>query len=125
MKTSPVTGGYAMTDSTAWSDAEKTIAVYFCSRNVNMRSLRCLLLRRGFDRSENAIENKLRALVKKNPHLGTSIKLWDANAVDRWIDDLLGDPESVNNLIKTSAEDAEIIANVSHKSRKISHFEFL
>lgn len=112
-----------MTDKTAWSDAEKTIAVYFCSRHVNMRSLRCLLLRRGFDRSENAIERKLRAIVDENPHLGTSINLWDASAVDRWIDDLLGDPESVNNLIKISAEDAEIVANVSHMSRKLSRFD--
>ena len=90
-----------------------------------MRSLRCLLLRRGFDRSENAIERKLRALVDENPHLGTSINLWDVSAVDRWIDDLLGDPESVNNLIKISAEDAEIIANVSHMPRKFSCFDSL
>jgi hypothetical protein len=95
-----------MSDRTAWSDAEKTIAVYFCSRHVNVQSLRCLLLRRGFNRSEDAIEIKLRSMVEEHPCLGTSIYRWDASAVDCWIDNLLGDPKSVNKLIKITADDA-------------------
>lgn len=74
----------------------------------------CLLLRRRFARSEDEIEGKLRAIVEEDPRLGTSIYCWDASAVDCWIDDLLGDPGSVNNLIRITAEDAEIIANVSY-----------
>lgn len=108
---------YAMTGSARWSDAETIIAVYFCSRHVSMRSLRCLLLRRGFDRSENAIERKLRTLLNDYPHLGTSIHIWDASAVDCWIDDLLGDPVSVNSLIQISSEDAKIIGDMSQKPR--------
>ena len=95
-------GHYAMTDSTRWSDAETIVAVYFCSRHASIRSLRCLLLRRGFDRSENAIESKPLTLLNDSPHLGTSIQIWDASAVDCWIDNLLGDPESVNSLIQMS-----------------------
>lgn len=112
-----------MSDRRAWSDAEKTIAVYFRSRHINMQSLRCLLLRRGFDRSEDAIEGKLRAIIDEHPYLGTSINCWDASAVDCWIDDLLGDPKAVNNLIQITAQDAEIIANVSHMFQESLHFD--
>lgn len=38
----------------------------------------------------------------------------NADAVDSWIDDLLGDHESVNTLIRFSPEDAQDVALVSH-----------
>lgn len=122
VKKSPVTGRHAMSDRRAWSDAEKTIAVYFRSRKVSVQSLHCLLLRRGFDRSADAIEGELRTIIDEHPYLGTSIDCWDASAVDCWIDDLLGDTKAVNNLILLTAQDAEIIANVSHIFQESFYF---
>jgi hypothetical protein len=92
--------GPAITDRTAWSDAAKIIAVYFCSRYVNTQSLRCLLLGRGFDRSENAIQKKIAGHIRR--------------------ESMLGNPESVNKLIQISAGDAEVIANVSRMLQKLS-----
>lgn len=87
--------------------------VYFASRGIRPKTLHYLLLRRGFDRSTSAIEHKVVTIAQKHPYLKSPID-WNLVAVDRWIDDLLGDHESVNRLIRFSPEDAEDVALVSY-----------
>lgn len=96
-----------------YSSEEKAIIVYFASRRIYPKTLYYLLLRRGFDRSINAIERRVINIAQKYPYL-KSQNNWDLEAVDRWIDDLLGDHESVNRLILFSPEDAEDVALVSY-----------
>ena len=96
-----------------WSNKEVIIAVYFTSRGVRPKSVRCLLKRRGFDRSCHAIESKIALVLKRHKHLRGPERLWDWSTVDAWIDDLLGSHELVNKLISFAFEDAEDVALVS------------
>lgn len=95
-----------------WSDEEVAIAIYFLSRLIYPKTVRCLLLRRGFDRSVVAIENKLVFIAQRHPELRSAGGYWDLNAVDLWIDNLIGDHESVNHLIRFSPTDAEDVLAV-------------
>jgi hypothetical protein len=94
-----------------WSPEEAAITIYFTSRQIHPRTLRFLLLRQGYDRSTQAIERKVFTTIQEHPHLKTRGR-WNLDVVDRWIDDLLGDHESVNTLILFSPEDAEDVACV-------------
>ncbi|KAF4765904.1 hypothetical protein HAV15_010642 [Penicillium sp. str.  len=114
-----------MTLVTRWSDKEVTVAVYFTSRGVRPKSVRCLLKRRGFDRSCDAIESKVALVLKQHAHLrgpkGPK-RRWDWRTVDGWIDDLLGSPELVNTLINIAFEDAEDVASPPEKISTLSAF---
>ncbi|KAJ5704400.1 hypothetical protein N7536_000089 [Penicillium majusculum] len=114
-----------MTLVTRWSDKEVTVAVYFTSRGVRPKSVRCLLKRRGFDRSCAAIESKVALVLKQHAHLrgpkGPK-RRWDWRTVDGWIDDLLGSPEPVNTLINITFEDAEDVASPLEKISTLSAF---
>jgi hypothetical protein len=90
-----------------WSADEVTIAVYFSSRQICCKAVRFLLLRRGYDRSVPAIERKLLSISQQHPDLRTSEGNWELNVADSWIDAVLGDHESVNQLIRFSLADAE------------------
>lgn len=96
-----------------WSNNEIVIVLYFSSRGFRPRSVRCLLSRRGFDRSCRAIESKVALLSKQHAHLRGPQGLWDWRAVDRWIDDLLASHELVNESISFTTEDAENVQSVS------------
>lgn len=96
-----------------WSKEEVIIAVYFTSRGVRPKSLRCLLKRRGFDRSCYAIKSKISHVLRRHTHLKGPKSLWDWRNVDQWIDDLLGDHELANTLISFLSEDADDIRLVS------------
>ena len=52
----------------------------------------------------------------QHPHLRTSEGHWDLDAVDRWIDELLGNHEPVNTLILFSLENVEDRILVSYLS---------
>lgn len=87
--------------------------VYFLSRRIRPKTLRYLLLRRGYNRSTRAIERKLLSITQKYPHLKPHGH-WDLEVVDRWVDDLLGGHELVNALIQFSSDDAEVVALVRY-----------
>lgn len=95
-----------------WSVEETIIAIYFSSRCICPRSIRSLLLRRGYDRSTRAIEHKISCTAQGHPHLRPSKGHWDLDAVDWWLDDLLSH-ESVNKLIPVSPQDVEDVATVT------------
>lgn len=95
-----------------WSADEVTIAVYFSSRQICCKAVRFLLLRRGYDRSVPAIERKLLSISQQHPDLRTSEGNWELNVADSWIDAVLGDHESVNQLIRFSLADAEDVIAV-------------
>jgi hypothetical protein len=71
-----------------------------------------LLTRRGYHRTPCAVERKIQAIVGDCPSLRPSGGNWDIDAVDRWLDDVLGNTDDVNRLIKFTLEDAEIVAQV-------------
>lgn len=108
--------GFGTPRAPRWSLEEIVTIVYFLSRQIRPRSLHSILLRRGYDRSAGAIERKLSSITQQHPHLRPSEVHWDLDAVDRWIDDLLGNHESVNTLIRFSLEDAEDVVRVSYLS---------
>lgn len=107
-------GPFVTVRAPQWSHEEIVITVYFLSRQIRPRTLHYLLLRRGYDRSTRAIERKFFSITQQHPHLRTSKGQLDLDAVDRWIDDLLGNHESVNTLIRFSSEDAEDVILVSY-----------
>ncbi|KAJ5225425.1 hypothetical protein N7468_006650 [Penicillium chermesinum] len=86
-----------------WSREETIIMLYFTSRGLQPKPVRSLLQRRGYDRSTRAIEHKISAITRDNPHLRPTRGQWDLNAVDRWIDDYLQDHQLVNKLIHFSS----------------------
>lgn len=96
-----------------WSKKEVIVVIYFSSRGIRPKSVRLLLLRRGFDRSCRAIEAKIALVLRNNAYLRFSKGRWDWRAVDKWIDDLLGSHELVNDLIYLAAQDAEDVTLVS------------
>lgn len=100
------------------------ITVYFLSRQIRPQTLHCLLLRRGYDRSTGAIERKVFSITQQHPHLRTSEGHWDLQTVDSWIDDLLGNHESVNTPIRFSEEDAEHVVLVSHPLEMILTYAY-
>jgi hypothetical protein len=102
-----------MAPGNPWSNEEVIIAVYFTSRGVRPKSVRCLLESRGFDRSCYAIESKIALVLKRHTHLRGPRRFWDWRNVDKWIDDLLGNHELVNTLINFVSEDAEDVRLVS------------
>jgi hypothetical protein len=52
-------------------------------------------------------------ISKKHAQLRGAKRYWNWRAVDRWIDNLLPSPESVNESISFSSEDAEDVLSVS------------
>ncbi|KAJ5369931.1 uncharacterized protein N7496_006023 [Penicillium cataractarum] len=92
-----------------WSPEEVAIMVYFTSRQIHPKALRYLLLRRGYDRSTCAIEHKIFSINQQHPQL-KSRGDWNWDVVDHWIDDLLGNHDSVNKLVLFSLADAEDMA---------------
>lgn len=95
-----------------WSPEEVAIMVYFTSRQIRPKTLRYLLLRRGYDRSTRAIERKAFSITQQYPHLKAH-RDWNLDVVDLWIDDLLGNHDSVNKLVLFSLADAEDVAHAS------------
>jgi hypothetical protein len=94
-----------------WSNSELVIAVYFSSRCICTKALFELLSRRGYQRTERAIERKVHDIVNSAPSLRPNGQ-WDVDAVDRWIDDIL-DHDAVNRLTAFTPEDATVVALVS------------
>lgn len=90
--------------------------LYFSSRRIRSESISLLLKRRGYNRTPVAVDRKVNRIVSGCPSLLLSNYSWDTDAVDRWLDDMLGDPEEVNRLISFTPEDAEIVAQVGHRS---------
>jgi hypothetical protein len=101
----------AMPNRTLWSKEELIVAIYFLSRLIHPKTVRCLLLRRGYNRSIGAIERKALSVAQQHPYLRSSEGHWDVSAADHWLDDLLGDHESVNRLVQFSSEDAKDVAS--------------
>lgn len=101
-----------MTPGFQWSPFELTIIVYFSSRHIRPQVVRCLLLRRGYARSISAIKCKMKSIIHQYPELRFLKDNWDLTAVDMWLDDILGDHESVNQIVWLSAADAEDILDV-------------
>ncbi|GFF96666.1 hypothetical protein IFM61392_10419 [Aspergillus lentulus] len=97
-----------------WTNNELAIVLYFSSRRIGPKSVSLLLSRRGYHRTPVAVDRKVNQVVSDLPSLRISEVTWDIDAVDRWLDDLLGDPEEVNRLIYFTREDAEIVAQVGH-----------
>lgn len=95
-----------------WSEEEIVIILYFLSRQIRPRTLRFLLLC-PYDRTTRAIERKIFSIIQRYPHLKPSKDYWNLDAVDNWIDGLLGSRESVNTLIRFSPADAEDVVHVS------------
>lgn len=106
--------GFVTPGAPQWSHEEIVIIVYFLSRQVRPQTLYYLLLRRGYDRPTRTIQLKLVSVTQQHPHLRTSEGHWDLDAVDSWIDDFLGNHESVNTLIRFSPVDAEDMVLVSY-----------
>ncbi|KAF9249649.1 hypothetical protein DTO027I6_2718 [Penicillium roqueforti] len=69
---------------TLWSEEELIVAIYFLSRLIHPETVRCLLLRRGYNRSIGAIERKALSVAQQNPYLRSSEGHWDVSAVDHW-----------------------------------------
>lgn len=101
-----------------WSNSELVIIVYFSSRYIHSKALVELLLRRGYQRTDRAIERKIRHIVISAPSLRPHKGRWDVGAVDRWIDDIL-DHDAVNHLIAFTPEDAKVVARVSTSPNQI------
>lgn len=59
------------------------------------------------DRSIGAIERKLTKITHQYPLLRSSEGIWDLDTVDIWVDEILGDHELVNQLVRLSSADAE------------------
>lgn len=96
-----------MTPGSTWSKDEIIITVFFSSRRVCPQAVRCLLLRRGYDRSVGAIERQLTKIKHQHSLLRSSEGFWDLDAVDMWVDEIFGDHELVNQLVRLSSGDAE------------------
>jgi hypothetical protein len=79
-------------------------------------------LRPNHNHSLDAIEHKVIAVTDQHPFLRPSGGYWDLSAVDRWIDDLVHNHESVNETIRFSLDDAEDVARVSLPFILFSHF---
>jgi len=99
--------------SSRWSGMEVLIVLYFSSRQLSSKSIHLLLLRRGFQRSDRAIDAKVMATLRQNPTLKPRIGTWNLRAIDRWIDDVLDNHDLVNKLIKFTVEDFEDVSQVS------------
>jgi hypothetical protein len=99
-----------------WTNDELAIVLYFSSRRIRSESVSLLLDRRGYNRTPVAIDRKVNKIVSGCPSLLLYDYTWDIYAVDRWLDDMLGDPEIVNRLVSFTPEDAEIVAQVGHWS---------
>jgi hypothetical protein len=99
-----------------WTNNELAIALYFSSRRIGPKSVSLLLDRRGYHRTPVAVDRKVNQIVSDFPSFLLTEDIWDIVAVDRWLDDMLGDPEEVNRLISFTPEDAEIVAQVGHCS---------
>jgi hypothetical protein len=95
-----------------WSKNELVITLYFSSRHINSVSVSLLLSRRGFQRTPAAVERKIHEIVCDHPSLQAYEGSWDIDAVDHWLDNILGSIEDVNRLIEFAPEDAEIVAQV-------------
>ncbi|GFF96663.1 hypothetical protein IFM61392_10422 [Aspergillus lentulus] len=109
-----------MKPAARWSEDELVIALYFSSRRISSMAVSQLLTRRGYHRTPCAVERKIQAIVGDHPSLRPSGGSWDVDAVDLWLDDVLGNAEDVNRLIKFTPEDAEIVAQVVNAS-EIQH----
>ncbi|OQD75863.1 hypothetical protein PENANT_c145G05160, partial [Penicillium antarcticum] len=90
-----------------WMNEEIVITIYFLARCIRPKSLRDLLLRRGYDRSLSAIERKIISITKQYPFLKFATGQWDLKAIDRWMNDLVRSQESINKFTRFSLEDAE------------------
>ncbi|GFF60970.1 hypothetical protein IFM51744_10544 [Aspergillus udagawae] len=94
-----------------WSKDELVITLYFSSRRISYMAVSQLLTRRGYHRTSSAVERKIRMIVGDRPSLRPSQEGWDVNAVDQWLDEVLGSTEEVNGLIDFTPEDAETVAH--------------
>lgn len=102
-----------MRRNTRWSDKEVVILLYFSSRSIWPKSIRQLLLHRGYNRSISAIQAKIACILRQTPNLKRPSGLWDLEIVDYWVDNHLGGNKMVNELIDFMADDAEEVALVS------------
>lgn len=102
-----------MRRNTRWSAKEVVILLYFLSRGIWLRSIRYLLLYRGYNRLISAIQAKIVCILRQNPDLKRPIGFWDLVMVDYWVDSYLGGNKLVNELINFTSDDAEEVALVS------------
>lgn len=94
-----------------WLKEELAVAVYYASEGVPHHVLVQLLHQRNFTRTMVAVRNQLNVMrVQKN--LGGPWSRWDIDAVDRWLDEI-SDEIDVNEVIKPTDEDQEILNKVS------------
>lgn len=103
-----------MKNTGRWTNKELAIALYFSSRRIRSDSVSLLLDRWGYKHTPVAVDRKVNKIVRGCPSLLLCDYSWDIDAVDRWLDDMLGDTEIVNRLISFTPEDAEIMAQVGH-----------
>jgi hypothetical protein len=89
------------------------VTIYFLARCIRPKSLRGLLLRRGYDRSLGAIERRIISITNRYLYLKLANGQWDVNAIDRWMNDLVRNLESINNLTRFSLEDVEDMLLIS------------
>lgn len=94
-----------------WLKEELAIVVYYASEGVPHHVLAQLLHRRNFTRTMVAVRNQLNAMrVQKK--LGEPWSHWNIDAVDKWLDEI-SDEIDVNEIIKPTDEDQEILNRVS------------
>jgi hypothetical protein len=95
-----------------WSSEEKVIAIYFASRYISHVAVSSLLSRRGYLRTPFAVKFKVKNIIDSDPSLWSPEEQWNVNAVDQWMDWILGSHQAVNQLIVFTSEDADIVAKV-------------
>jgi hypothetical protein len=105
-----------------WSKDELIITLCFSSRRISSMAVAQLLTRHEYHRTSSAIERKIQAIVGDCHSVRPSQGSWDVNAVDQWLDDVLGTIEDVICLIKFTPEEAEIVAQVGYASEVESSF---
>lgn len=101
-----------MAQTRLWSLEEEAILLYFVSRKICHEAVAELLRRRGYSRTPPAINAKLTVIRALHPYLSPSIRDWDPGEVNRYIDLRLGH-DYVNELVKFTVEDSEIVVRVS------------
>ncbi|KAJ5291545.1 hypothetical protein N7478_000796 [Penicillium angulare] len=105
-----------MSKSQRWSVNETVILIYFSSRQIRCKALRCLLARRGFYRSPRAIKHRAYTLAKSHPELKVNGDFWDLDNVDDWVDNIAGDHRTVNELIRFGEKDAHDVMKCQMKT---------
>lgn len=73
-----------------WSSEEDVIMLYFVSRKIQHEAISDLIQQRGYSRTPHAINSRLCFLRQSHPQLSSGFHEWDVQAIDQYIDTLLG-----------------------------------